>query len=115
MLKDLAGNLIATTGATSGMVLQLANIHGDIGAQIPLVDATTPLVNIYDEYGNLLPGADPARYGWLGGKQRSSETPSRVTFMGVRLYDPTAGRFLSIDSIYGGNENSYVYFSGSGQ
>ena len=71
--------------------------------------------NIYDEYGNLLPRADPARYGWLGGKQRSSETPSRVTFMGVRLYDPTAGRFLSIDSIYGGNENSYVYFSRSGQ
>ncbi|MFM9633320.1 hypothetical protein ACKI10_37835 [Streptomyces galilaeus] len=113
MLKDLAGNLIATTGATSGTVLQLANIHGDIGAQIPLVDA--PLVNIYDEYGNLLPGADPARYGWLGGKQRSTETPSRVTLMDVRLYDPTAGRFLSIDSIYGGNENSYVYFSGSGQ
>ncbi|MFF8315622.1 hypothetical protein ACF06V_00480 [Streptomyces bobili] len=63
MLKDLAGNLIATTGATSGTVLQLANIHRDNGAQIPLVDATTPLVNIYDAYGNLLPGADPASYG----------------------------------------------------
>lgn len=109
MLKDLVGNLIATTGATGGTVLQLANIHGDIGTQIPLADATTPVVNTYDEYGNLLPGTDPARYGWLGGKQRSTETPSRVALMGVRLYDPTAGRFLSMDSIYGGNENSYVY------
>ncbi|MFF8974309.1 DNRLRE domain-containing protein [Streptomyces sp. NPDC014995] len=108
-LEDLAGNLIATTGAASGTVLQLANIHGDITTQIPLVDATTPVVNNYDEYGNLLPGSDPVRYGWLGGQQRSTETPSRVTLMGVRLYDPRAGRFLSVDSVYGGNENSYVY------
>ncbi|HLL34116.1 MAG TPA: DNRLRE domain-containing protein [Streptomyces sp.] len=108
-VEDLAGNLIATTGATGAVTLQLANLHGDIATQIPLVDDTTPVVSAYDEYGNLLPGTDPARYGWLGGKQRSSETPNGVTLMGVRLYDPTTGRFLSVDPIAGGNANAYDY------
>ncbi|MFF0131583.1 DNRLRE domain-containing protein [Streptomyces mirabilis] len=98
-VKDLAGNLIATTSATGGVVLLLANLHGDIATQIPLVDNATPVVNTYDEYGNPLPGTDPTRYGWLGGKQRSSETPNSVTLMGVRLYDPTTGRFLSVDPV----------------
>ncbi|MFE7766838.1 DNRLRE domain-containing protein [Streptomyces sp. NPDC057438] len=109
-LSDLTGGLIATTGATSAeVVLQLANIHGDITTQIPLADATTPVVNSYDEYGNLLPGTDAARYGWLGAEQRSSETPSTVTLMGVRLYDSDSGRFLSVDRIVGGNASSYDY------
>ncbi|MFB6961860.1 DNRLRE domain-containing protein [Streptomyces sp. NPDC056309] len=108
-LEDLAGSLIATTGATGNVILQLANLHGDIATQIPLADDTTPVVNTYDEYGLPLPGTDPARYGWLGGKQRSSETPSAVTLMGVRLYDPTTGRFLSVDPVQGGNANAYDY------
>ncbi|MEU6935005.1 RHS repeat-associated core domain-containing protein [Streptomyces sp. NPDC046374] len=29
--------------------------------------------------------------------------------MGVRLYAPNAGRFLSVDPVYGGNANSYEY------
>ncbi|MFE2267228.1 DNRLRE domain-containing protein [Streptomyces griseosporeus] len=111
-LEDLAGNLVATTGATGDSVLQLATLHGDIGTQIPLVDSTTPVVNAYDEYGNLLPGTDPARYGWLGGKQRSSETPDGVTLMGVRLYDPMTGRFLSVDPVPGGSANAYEYCGG---
>ncbi|MFF7545980.1 DNRLRE domain-containing protein [Streptomyces canus] len=109
-LSDLTGGLIAITSGTAGdVVLQLTNIHGDIATRIPLVDATTPVVNSYDEYGNLLPGTDVARYGWLGGEQRSSETPSTVTLMGVRLYDSATGRFLSVDRIVGGNASSYDY------
>ncbi|MFE3073546.1 DNRLRE domain-containing protein [Streptomyces sp. NPDC059247] len=111
-LRDLAGDLIATTSATGDAVLQLTTIHGDVTTQIPLVSGTTPVVNSYDEFGNLLPGTDPARYGWLGGKQRSGETPSGVTLMGVRLYDPATGRFLSVDPIYGGNANAYEYCGG---
>ncbi|MER6629027.1 RHS repeat-associated core domain-containing protein [Streptomyces sp. NPDC000987] len=111
-LEDLTGSLIATTSATGDVVLQLANLHGDITTQIPLVDNTTPVVNTYDEYGNLLPGTDPTRYGWLGGKQRSTETPDNVTLMGVRLYDPTTGRFLSVDPVPGGSANAYDYCNG---
>lgn len=108
-LKDLSDNLVATTSANGDVVLQLTTLHGEIGTRLPLVDATTPVVNTYDEYGNPLAGTDPARYGWLGAKQRSAETPSRVTLMGVRLYDPTTGRFLSTDPIYGGGANAYSY------
>ncbi|MFB8128593.1 DNRLRE domain-containing protein [Streptomyces mirabilis] len=111
-LEDLAGNLIATTSATGDVVLQLSNLHGDIATQIPLVDSTTPVVNTYDEYGNLEPGTDPTRYGWLGGKQRSSETPSGVTLMGVRLYNARSGLFLSTDPVPGGNANAYNYVNG---
>ncbi|MEE1789358.1 hypothetical protein PUR28_00915, partial [Streptomyces sp. BE308] len=92
--------------------LQLATIHGDITTQIPLADSPTPVVNCYDEFGNLLPGTEPARYGWLGGKQRSAETPNGVTLMGGRLYDSPTGRVLCVDPIYGGNANAYEYCGG---
>ncbi|MEV4880137.1 DNRLRE domain-containing protein [Streptomyces cyaneofuscatus] len=108
-LEDLAGNLIATTSATGDVVLTLTNLHGDTATRIPLADDTTPVVSSFDEYGNPLPGTDTDRFGWLGGKQRSTETPSRVVLMGVRLYDPTIGRFLSPDPIAGGNANAYDY------
>jgi RHS repeat-associated protein len=50
------------------------------------------------------------RYGWLGGKQRATDTGTTgLTLMGVRLYAPVLGRFLSTDPVYDGNANSYVY------
>jgi RHS repeat-associated protein len=52
------------------------------------------------------------RYGWLGAKQRAADTPGGLTLMGVRLYNPTTGRFLSVDPIAGGNANAYEYCSG---
>lgn len=108
-IEDLSGNLIATTSGAGDVVLQLSTLHGDIGTQLPLADDSTPVVNTYDEYGNLLPGTDPTRYGWLGGKQRSAETPTGGIIMGVRLYDPRSGRFLSVDPVMGGGANAYSY------
>ncbi|MFF0044422.1 RHS repeat-associated core domain-containing protein, partial [Streptomyces mirabilis] len=71
-----------------------------------------PTVLDTDEYGNPLGGTATTRYGWLGSKQRSTETPSGLTLMGVRLYDPTTGRFLSTDPVPGGNANAYEYCNG---
>ncbi|MFJ4922055.1 DNRLRE domain-containing protein [Streptomyces sp. NPDC088725] len=108
-IQDLTGDLAATTTDTGGTVLQLTNIHGDVAVQYPLDTAKNPTVLQSDEYGNPLTDTTRTRYGWLGAKQRSTETLTGLTLMGVRLYNPTTGRFLSIDPVPGGGDNAYGY------
>ncbi|MFD0507038.1 RHS repeat-associated core domain-containing protein [Streptomyces chiangmaiensis] len=111
-VQGIGGDLDATTDATGNTVLQLTDIHGDCTVQLPL-DTTKPVVaSAYDEYGNPETGTTATRYGWLGGEQRSSETVTGATLMGVRLYDPASGRFRSVDPVPGGNANAYEYCSG---
>ncbi|WP_234467784.1 DNRLRE domain-containing protein [Streptomyces sp. MBT62] len=111
-VQGSSGELDATTGATGGTVLQLTDIHGDVTVQLPLDTTQAATALAYDEYGNPEGDTTTARYGWLGGKQRSSETVTGATLMGVRLYDPTTGRFLSTDPVPGGNANAYEYCNG---
>ncbi|WP_327112799.1 colicin E3/pyocin S6 family cytotoxin [Streptomyces sp. NBC_01341] len=108
-VTDLTGGLAATTTDAGDTVLQLANIHGDITVQQPLDTSVASTVQHFDEYGNTLDDTEDATYGAFGSYQRSSGTISGYTLMGVRLYDPTTGRFLQVDSIYGGNANAYDY------
>ncbi|MFE0704127.1 DNRLRE domain-containing protein [Streptomyces sp. NPDC058872] len=108
-VDSASGDLAATTSNNGNTVLQLTNIHGDIALQLPLDTAEAPLVLDSDEYGNPRTGQPATRYNWLGGKQRSTETLTGLTLMGVRLYNPTTGRFLSLDPVYGGGDNAYAY------
>ncbi|MFJ6935484.1 DNRLRE domain-containing protein [Streptomyces sp. NPDC101132] len=112
MVESLGGPLGAITGKTGQTVLQLANIHGDVALQLPLDTAVAPVALDNDEYGQARVGQAEARYGWLGQNQRSAETVTSTILMGVRLYNPGTGRFLSIDPVYGGNSNAYEYCSG---
>lgn len=114
--SDLSGNLAATdmrntsNGTLSGPTWNLNNLHGDLVATATNNATTTydgPIVDT-DEYGNQKT-ANSSRYGWLGSKQRSTETLGGLTLMGVRLYSPVAGRFLQTDPIPGGSANNYDY------
>lgn len=108
-VETVTGTLGATTGKTGDTVLQLTNIHGDIALQLPLDTSKPPVTLDNDEYGNTRSGQPAVRYGWLGSQQRSAETPTGLMLMGVRLYDPTRGRFMQTDPLYGGSANAYDY------
>lgn len=108
-VQGIDGDLAATTDATGNIVLQLTNMHGDTVVQYPLDTTKNPIVQAADEYGNLIGGTAATRYGWLGAKQRSSETPSGLVLMGVRIYNPATGRFLQTDPVPGGSANAYDY------
>lgn len=108
-VSGIGSDLSATTTRIGGTVLQLANLHGDITATYPTDQDKTPTVYATDEYGNAIGTPGAARYGWLGAKQRSAETPTGQVLMGVRLYNPSTGRFQSMDPIPGGNANAYEY------
>jgi RHS repeat-associated protein len=76
-------------------------------------DLSAVTTRYYDEFGNPEtttggPG-QKARYGWLGGAQRSGEALGDVLLMGVRLYSPVLGRFLQVDPQPDGNASAYDY------
>ncbi|MFI5829181.1 DNRLRE domain-containing protein [Streptomyces sp. NPDC051578] len=113
-VTGLSGELAAVTGTAGDTVLQFTDLHGDAGVALPL-DPQKPLsVADTDEYGNVREGTASARYNWLAAQQRDSGTPAGVVLMGARQYDPSTGRFLSVDPVYGGNANPYEYCSGDG-
>lgn len=92
----------------------LANLHGDVVATIAGGSASSGLSSYResDEYGNEIAGPEsPRRYGYLGSYQRASgaDTLAGLTLMGARLFNPTTGTFLSVDSVLGGNLTKYSY------
>jgi RHS repeat-associated protein len=111
-LTGIAGGLAGTIDQTGTVTLDLANMHGDIIATCPDDTSTTGISSYSEstEYGAPREATTAAdTYGWLGTKQRSTNDLAGLTLMGVRLYNPTTGRFLSVDPVPGGNDNPYVY------
>ncbi len=93
--------------------LMLVNPHGDIAATIPnttnVAAAQVSGVNDTDEYGIVETPPGPTPYGWEGAAQRSTADQAGIIQMGARQYNPTSGRFLTLDPIPGGNPNPYTY------
>jgi RHS repeat-associated protein len=107
---------VAVTGVVSSTVVELTGLHGDVlRTTTPSATLAPDGVGVWaDEFGRVLDATGSLttgpRYGWLGGKQRATDTGATgVTLMGVRLYSPIIGRFLSTDPVYGGNDNTYTY------
>ncbi|WP_441249709.1 DNRLRE domain-containing protein [Kitasatospora sp. McL0602] len=106
----IGGGLAASWSSAGTVTLQLTDVHGDVGMTLPVNDVNAPVVVLAsDEFGNPLAGTQNARFGWLGSQERSAETPTGDVLMGVRLYSPSLGRFLSVDPVLGGNANAYIY------
>lgn len=109
-IVGIGGELAAIQDSASGVKFQLTNLHGDVIATAGPSPTETKLLATFssDEFGN--PGSGSAgRFGWLGGKQRSTELSSGVIQMGVRSYVPSIGRFLTRDPVLGGSANPYDY------
>jgi RHS repeat-associated protein len=99
---------MSVIGATQ--TLQLANLHGDVVATQANTTITTATYNEPDKYGNTTTtGAPTSRYGYLGTYQRSTETLAGTTLMGARIYNPSAGQFLTVDPVLDGGANLYGY------
>lgn len=110
-VKSVDGALAATTSARGDLQLHLINLHGDVNVVHDPATSTATVLDS-DEFGVPRPGQASTRYGWLGASQRSAETLGGVLQMGVRLYNPGAGRFLQVDPVKGGSANNYDYCSG---
>ncbi|GAB3995629.1 RHS repeat-associated core domain-containing protein [Nocardioides marmoraquaticus] len=109
-VTGLQGDLALTQTSTGVAEAQLANLHGDNVAQAPVSFTGLGSYAEASEFGAARTDSGPARYGWLGSKQRQSNgILGGLTLMGARLYNPVSGRFLSRDPVKGGNDNAYTY------
>ena len=111
-LLGIGGGLAATVDQSGTVTLQLVNLHGDLVATAADSSSSTGISSYSEstEFGApRTPASAPDSYGWLGAKRRSSNDLAGLTLMGVRLYDPATGRFLSVDPVPGGSDNAYVY------
>ena len=110
-LAGASGGLGLSVTSGGAVQLQLANLHGDIVATCASTDTVLPNYTETTEYGLPRDSAAPtARYGWLGSHRRDTgDALAQLTLMGARLYNPTTGRFLSVDPEPGGSANDYDY------
>src|SRR6185369_14782043 len=102
--QAVAGLAAIEGGPTSSVTWLIVNLHGDVTATINGSATGLSTVTEYSEYGT---PKDPSqiggsRYGWLGSEQRAADTPGGAILMGARIYEPSTGRFASVDPVYGG-------------
>lgn len=108
------GDLVLSQPSSGVATVQIANLHGDLVAQLPNVPGAAESMDSWSEstefgVARKAASASAGSYGWLGTMRRATDSVGGLVLMGARLYNPTTGRFLSRDAVAGANDNSYVY------
>lgn len=107
----MAIGAFAGIASPSGISWQISDMAGNLVASVAQTGVGLASTTEYTEYG--VPenpaSAGTVEYGWEGSALRAANTPGGLQLMGVRLYDPVTGRFLSLDSDPDGNANGYDY------
>lgn len=110
--NDSSGTCFNLSTESCTLSVNLTDMRDDIVASASIsTDSSVASYSEQTEFGLPQTGQplSNSRYAWLGEHQKSENNLDGIVLMGLRAYDPTTGRFLQPDPIYGGNENSYVY------
>ena len=84
--------------------------RGNLGAEADSTGARTNAYT-YDPFGLPLQTqpSNTTVERWKGQAGKQYDTQSSLIAMGVRQYDPSIGRFISVDPVEGGSLNNYDY------
>jgi RHS repeat-associated protein len=84
--------------------------HGNLAAEAN-TSGTLQTTHTYDPFGAPLDSvpSNTTIHRFVGRWNKQYDTTTGDILMGARPYDPTTGRFLSVDPIPGGSLNNYDY------